>query len=243
MNDQAPLPRGTIDVPDEMASERLARQVRLEDLTVGSAIAGIDPRGPVRVVQAQWHGADCLELTYKDPTGRTDSRLLYRDDEPRLDIVAPGPRWSFDGDGDLFKLAAEAQRIRLAYLFDPMLSVHTSLVEPLPHQIIAVYDELLPVQPLRFLLADDPGAGKTIMTGLFIKELMLRGDLERCMVVCPGVLAEQWQDELSVADSPPLVPVPPSARGEDLRILEQVDRTVTETCRSVKSEDHCVETD
>jgi superfamily II DNA or RNA helicase len=77
-----------------------------------------------------------------------------------------------------------------------VLAVHTSLVEPLPHQITAVYEAMLPRQPLRFLLADDPGAGKTIMAGLLIKELVVCGDLNRCLVVCPGSLAEQWQDEL-----------------------------------------------
>ena len=91
---------------------------------------------------------------------------------------------------------SEALRIHLAHLFDPALAVHTSLVEPLPHQITAVYEAMLPRQPLRFLLADDPGAGKTIMTGLLMKELIARGDLQRCLVVCPGSLAEQWQDEL-----------------------------------------------
>jgi SNF2 family DNA or RNA helicase len=96
----------------------------------------------------------------------------------------------------LFRLVSEAQRIRLAHLFDPLLAVHTSLVEPLPHQITAVYEAMLPRQPLRYLLADDPGAGKTIMAGLLIKELIARGDLQRCLVVCPGSLAEQWQDEL-----------------------------------------------
>jgi SNF2 family DNA or RNA helicase len=70
------------------------------------------------------------------------------------------------------------------------------MVEPLPHQITAVYDSMLARQPLRFLLADDPGAGKTIMAGLLMKELIARGDLQRCLVVCPGSLAEQWQDEL-----------------------------------------------
>lgn len=76
--------------------------------------------------------------------------------------------WSFNGDGRLLRLVSEAHRIQLAHLFDPMLAVHTSLVEPLPHQITAVYGDMLPRQPLRFLLADDPGAGKTIMTGLLI---------------------------------------------------------------------------
>ncbi|MCR4340230.1 MAG: DEAD/DEAH box helicase, partial [Gemmatimonadaceae bacterium] len=111
-------------------------------------------------------------------------------------MAAAGKPWSFDGDGKLFRLVAEAHRIRLAHLFDPVLAVHTSLVEPLPHQITAVYEEMLPRQPLRFLLADDPGAGKTIMAGLLMKEMIARGDLQRCLVVCPGSLAEQWQDEL-----------------------------------------------
>ena len=113
-----------------------------------------------------------------------------------MEIVEQGRPWSFDGDGALFRLVSEAQRIRLAHLFDPVLAVHTSVVEPLPHQITAVYEHMLPRQPLRFLLADDPGAGKTIMAGLLIKELIARGDLQRCLVVCPGSLAEQWQDEL-----------------------------------------------
>ena len=110
----------------------------------------------------------------------------------------PGPnlKRSFTADGRLFRLAAEAERIRLAPLFDPYVAVHASRIEPLPHQITAVYGEMLPRQPLRFLLADDPGAGKTIMAGLLIRELMLRGDLERCLVVAPGSLVEQWQDEL-----------------------------------------------
>jgi hypothetical protein len=83
-------------------------------------------------------------------------------------IVESGRPWSFDGDGALFRLVAEAHRIRLAHLFDPVLAVHTSLVEPLPHQITAVYEAMLPRQPLRFLLADDPGAGKTIIVPTLI---------------------------------------------------------------------------
>ena len=110
--------------------------------------------------------------------------------------AGPGASGAFGADGRLFRLAAEAERIRLAPLFDPYVAVHASRIEPLPHQITAVYGEMLPRQPLRFLLADDPGAGKTIMAGLLIRELMLRGDLERCLVVAPGSLVEQWQDEL-----------------------------------------------
>ncbi|MCF8168452.1 MAG: DEAD/DEAH box helicase, partial [Rhodoferax sp.] len=148
------------------------------------------------VVSIQWFGTEALEITYKTPSGKVANELLYRHDESRLQIVEKGRPWSFDGDGALFRLVSEAQRIRLAHLFDPVMAVHTSVVDPLPHQITAVYEHMLPRQPLRFLLADDPGAGKTIMAGLLIKELIARGDLQRCLIVCPGSLAEQWQDEL-----------------------------------------------
>ena len=168
----------------------------LEDLQPNAAVRGIFPDALVTVVNVQWFGSEALELTYKNPTGRVANELLYRHDEARLDVVEQGRPWSFDGDGHLFRLVSEAHRIRLAHLFDPVLAVHTSLVDPLPHQIMAVYEAMLPRQPLRFLLADDPGAGKTIMAGLLIKELIIRGDLQRCLVVCPGSLAEQWQDEL-----------------------------------------------
>jgi superfamily II DNA or RNA helicase len=169
---------------------------RLENLTRGAAVKGILPDCLVTVIDVKWIGSVAVELTYKAPSGALGNELLYRDREPTLEIAVEGRPWSFDGDAALFRLVSEARRIGLAYLFDPLLAVHTSLVEPLPHQITAVYGEMLPRQPLRFLLADDPGAGKTIMTGLFIKELLARGDLQRCLIVCPGNLAEQWQDEL-----------------------------------------------
>ena len=168
----------------------------LEDLQPNAAVRGILTDGLVVVVSVQWHGSEAVELTYKTPDGKVANELLYRSDEARLEVVEQGQPWSFDGDGALFRLVSEALRIRLAHLFDPVLAVHTSVVEPLPHQITAVYESMLPRQPLRFLLADDPGAGKTIMAGLLIKELIVRGDLERCLIVCPGSLAEQWQDEL-----------------------------------------------
>src|SRR5215218_5924686 len=170
--------------------------LKLEDLQPEAAVRGIVPDALVVVVSVQWFGSEALELTYKTPAGRVANELLYRHDEPRLEIVEQGRPWSFDGDGALFRLVSEAQRIRLAHLFDPVLAVHTSLVDSLPHQITAVYESMLPRQPLRFPLADNPGAGKTIMAGLLIKELIARGDLQRWLIVCPGSLAEQWQDEL-----------------------------------------------
>ena len=170
--------------------------MRLEDLQPRCRVLGLHPDGPVTVVSVQWFGSEAVELTCRAPDGALAAELLYRGDEARIEGVAEGRPWSFDGDGALFRLVSEAQRIRLAHLFDPHLAVHTSVVEPLPHQITAVYEAMLPRQPLRFLLADDPGAGKTIMAGLLIRELMARGDVERCLIVCPAGLAEQWQDEL-----------------------------------------------
>ena len=170
--------------------------IKLEDLRPNASVRGILPDVVVTVANVQWHGSDALTLIYRGPSGKVADEILYRHDESRLEIIEAGRPWSFDGDGALFRLVSEAHRIRLAHLFDPVLAVHTSLVEPLPHQITAVYEAMLPRQPLRFLLADDPGSGKTIMAGLLIKELIARGDLKRCLIVCPGSLVEQWQDEL-----------------------------------------------
>ena len=160
---------------------------RLNELTRGASVKGVLPDGLVTVVDVQWHGSDVVELIYRDSAGKLGSELLYRDREPTLEIAAAGVPWSFDGDDALFRLVSEAHRIRLAHLFDPVLAVHTSVVEPLPHQITAVYEAMLQRQPLRFLLADDPGAGKTIMAGLLIKELIARGDLQRCLVLQDSV--------------------------------------------------------
>jgi len=169
---------------------------RLEELAAGASVRGLAPEGLVTVTSVSWYGDQALEVIYKDSGGKLGSRIVYRNEEVGLEIAEAGHPWAFDGDGHLFRLAAEAYRIKLAYLFDPYLAVQTSQVMPLPHQITAVYAEMLQRQPLRFLLADDPGAGKTIMAGLLIKELMVRGDLRRCLIVAPGNLAEQWQDEL-----------------------------------------------
>lgn len=167
----------------------------LEELKSGLRLQGLIPAEVVTVIAAQWHGADALELTYKTAAGGLGQQVVFRKDQEGLTVAQAGGR-PFDASASDFKLVAEAQRITLAGLFDPMLAVATSDVQPLPHQIRAVYGELLPRTPLRFLLADDPGAGKTIMAGLYIKELILRDDVRQCLIVAPGGLVEQWQDEL-----------------------------------------------
>src|SRR6202022_1366200 len=169
----------------------------LDQVIAGAKVRGLAGAWPVEVVRTEWIGSDALNVVYRGSEGPAEV-LLYRDAEPRLELVQASRAFSFNGDGEAFRIASEAQRIRLAHLFAPYLAVHSSRIEPLPHQITAVYGEMLPRQPLRFLLADDPGAGKTIMAGLFIKELIIRGDRERFLIVPPGSLVEQWQDELAL---------------------------------------------
>lgn len=169
---------------------------KLEDVRNGSRLAGISPGASVDVVSVEWIGDQAINVVFRTHEGTVSETTLYRDDEHRLSVDRAGRPWSFEADAGLLRLVTEANRIKLAHYFDPYLAIHTSLVDPLPHQISAVYGEMLPRQPLRFLLADDPGAGKTIMAGLLIKELIARSDLDRCLVVAPGSLVEQWQDEL-----------------------------------------------
>ena len=170
--------------------------LKLEQIQKSAVIAGLEPGQVVRVVTTESVGDNALTVYYKTADGKLLERMLFRADEANLSLAEAGRPWAFDAPGAEFKLAAEACRINLAHLFDPMMAVHTSNVEPLPHQITAVYESMLPRQPLRYVLADDPGAGKTIMAGLFIRELLMRADAKRVLIVAPGSLVEQWQDEM-----------------------------------------------
>lgn len=170
--------------------------LKLENIKKNAAISGIEPGQVVRIVTTEPVGDNALTVYYKTADGRLLERMLFRNDEMNLSLADAGRPWAFDASGEDFKLAVEAYRINLAHLFDPMMAVHTSNVEPLPHQITAVYESMLPRQPLRYVLADDPGAGKTIMAGLLIRELLMRADAQRILIVAPGSLVEQWQDEM-----------------------------------------------
>jgi hypothetical protein len=149
----------------------------------------------VTVVSVQWFGSEALELTYKTPAGKVANELLYRDDEPRLEIVEQGR------PGASTATAPSSAGLRgPAHPPGPPVRPGAGRAH-LGGRSAAAPDHgrlrgHAAAQPLRFLLADDPGAGKTIMAGLLIKELIARGDLQRCLIVCPGSLAEQWQDEL-----------------------------------------------
>src|SRR5262245_29740213 len=119
---------------------------------------------------------------------------LSAEEIDRLTILEA--RHSFAGDGRLLRLGLQAYALGIAYEFDPYFGLSISRVDPLPQQLEAIYDCLLKLARVRFLLADDAGAGKTIMAGLLIRELELRGLAERILIVCPANLAFQWQREL-----------------------------------------------
>ena len=170
----------------------------LAALRPGQRLRGLVPGQTVTVIAVEVMDPTLVEVFYRDESGASGGRMVTEGEAADLEPVSDlesAP--AFDGDPDEFRLAAEALRIKYAALYDPMVAVNSSDVDPLPHQIRAVYEELLPRLPLRFLLADDPGAGKTIMAGLYIKELILRSDCERAIVVAPGGLVEQWREELA----------------------------------------------
>jgi hypothetical protein len=150
--------------------------------------------GSVLVEQISPEG-DVLFVRVRTADGRSDEITIDRDDFLHALATAPPPTHVLAAPDD-FALFIESERIRLAYAFDPYFAVSLSGVRPLPHQLEAVYARLLPQARLRFLLADDPGAGKTIMAGLLLKELKLRGVIERVLILAPAPLTVQWQDEL-----------------------------------------------
>ena len=173
-----------------------AFMLKLEDVKVGLQVTGIVTGHVARVVSVEPAGSDAITVIVKSELGVAEQQL-FRSDEVHLAIAEKNLPWSFEAPADDFKLALEAFRIELGSAFDPMMAIHSSNVIPLPHQISAVYEKMLPQEPLRYVLADDPGAGKTIMAGLLIKELLMRADARRVLVVSPGSLTEQWQSELS----------------------------------------------
>ena len=148
------------------------------DLAAGMRLSGVVADAEVAVVAVEVHGVGSATLTYRTGGGRLGERIIQIDDLDGLAEVSER-RWSFDADGAMFRLASEALRMQQAHLADPFAAVDTSNIDPYPHQIDAVYNRLLTKSPLRFLLADDPGAGKTIMSGLLIRELVLRGDVAK----------------------------------------------------------------
>lgn len=166
-----------------------------ELLRVGATVIGLSGQEPVKILAFEPLTDDSANVAFRTETGIVE-KIVFADALNHVRSVTPGNSFSFDADPAAFLLAAEARRMRLAYLFDPLAALGTSDVQPLPHQLRAVYGIMLAKQPLRYVLADDPGAGKTVMAGLLIKELLLRGDAANVMVVSPGSLVDQWDEEM-----------------------------------------------
>lgn len=161
----------------------------------GDIISGLEPSELVEVQKVVPFGTRTLiEGIILGSDSRVVKRPLTDEEIGKLKMVR-GASISFDGNAERFLLGAEAERIKIAYLFDPLFAVNSSIVDPLPHQVEAVYRYLLPLPRIRFLLADDTGAGKTIMTGLLIKELLFRGTIEKVLIITPGGLTKQWKEE------------------------------------------------
>src|SRR5690348_3334193 len=162
---------------------------------VGQVLVGSLFNEPMRVETVQASGTSNWTVGLVGTNSERFRKVAITADD-LASLTALDPRHSFDGDGRLLRLGLQAYALGIAYEFDPYFGLSISRVDPLPHQLEAVYDYLLKLARVRFLLADDAGAGKTIMSGLLIRELELRGLAERILIVCPSNLAFQWQREL-----------------------------------------------
>ena len=170
----------------------------LERLVDGTTLEGPYFAEPVKVLSAKGRGTRIEIRAIGLHTKQFVNKLLKAEDfDGKITVTQATEAAVFDGDPTKFRLAAEAHRIRLAYQYDPHFAVSVSQVDPLPHQLDAVYTHLLTQPRIRFLIADDPGAGKTIMGGLLLKELKFRGLVERTLIVTPASLTDQWRREMS----------------------------------------------
>ena len=163
-------------------------------LTAGDIVSGLEPADLVEVRRVAPFGSRTLVEGVTLTTRREVRRPLTDDQLAGLTRIRSN-RHSYSGDPEAFLLGAEAERIRIAHQFDPLFAVNSSVVDVLPHQVEAVYRYLLPLPRIRFLLADDTGAGKTIMAGLLIKELLFRGVINKVLIITPGGLTKQWQED------------------------------------------------
>jgi superfamily II DNA or RNA helicase len=161
----------------------------------GQILTGVLFNEPMRVETIRPNGPNTVIAgLVGTKTERFRSVTLSHEQIQQLTILDTAS--TYNGDGKLVRLGLQAYSLGIAYEFDPYFGLSISRVDPLPHQLSAVYDHLLKAARIRFLLADDAGAGKTIMSGLLIRELKLRGLAERILIVCPANLAFQWQREL-----------------------------------------------
>ncbi len=189
------------EVKQMIPSEDIATPIQTEDLNalVGLLIPGMIVRGPlfpepVQVITALPLGTAVKLIGKGVNTNQVYEPILNAQQLALLEFTSEAIK--FDGDPQRFRLGIEALRLGLAYEYDPYFSLSIARVDPLPHQLEAVYDYFLKLPRIRFLLADDPGAGKTIMAGLLLKELKIRGLVKRTLIITPASLSFQWQREM-----------------------------------------------
>jgi SNF2 family DNA or RNA helicase len=197
-------------------------------ISVGQIIKNLIPSEPVVINRIQDFGS-MVSVSYTGVnTNVSSNKVISREAFQNLEVLTERGVFNFTGDPRKFLLFAEAERIHSAYQFDPLFAVNCSIVDPLPHQVEAVYKFLLPLPKIRFLLADDTGAGKTIMTGLLLKEMIMRGIIERVLIVTPGGLTKQWQeDELGMKFNLPFTLVNRSIFSSDPNVFHTAPRIVT----------------
>ena len=197
-------------------------------ISAGQIVKNLIPSEPVTINKIQDLGS-MVSISFTGiNTNRANSKVVTLAEFESLEVISEEGMFSFKGNPEKFALFAEAERINSAYQFDPLFAVNSSIVDPLPHQVEPVYKFLLPLPKIRFFLADDTGAGKTIMTGLLIKELMMRGLVERILIITPGGLTKQWQeDEMGIKFNIPFTLVNRSLFPSDPNIFHTANRIVT----------------
>lgn len=195
---------------------------------VNQIVKNLIPTEPVTIIKLQALG-NMYSIKYTGiNTNKTSTKVITKNQFEALEVLTAEGEFNFKGNPEKFVMYAEAERIHSAYQFDPLFAINCSVVDPLPHQVEAVYKFLLPQPKIRFLLADDTGAGKTIMTGLLLKELIMRGIIERILIVTPGGLTKQWQeDEMGVKFNIPFTLVNRSLFTADPNIFRTADKVVT----------------
>ena len=199
----------------------------MQDLE-NKVVQNLIPEEPVTILRVKQMGGDISLTFFGNNTNKRQTLVLTPDEITKLKVITEEGQFNFTGNAVAFSLFVEAERIHAAYQFDPLFAVNCSVVDPLPHQVEAVYKNLLPLPRIRFLLADDTGAGKTIMAGLLLKELMIRGIAERILIVTPGGLTKQWQeDELQLKFNLNFELVNRERFTSDPNIFNSADRVVT----------------
>lgn len=197
-------------------------------IQTGNIIKNLSPTEAVVIDKIRTLGSK-YSLSYTGiNSNRRSSKILDEQQMAALELLTSDGEFNFKGNPDKFVLFAEAERINSAYQFDPLFAINCSVVDPLPHQVEAVYKYLLPQPKIRFLLADDTGAGKTIMTGLLLKELIMRKMVERVLIVTPGGLTKQWQeDEMGIKFNIPFKLVNRDVFSSEPTVFQTSDRIVT----------------